>query len=89
MNTCTSQGAFQKSEPADQISHFANKVLSPLLTDTTLLDVTCCVCLHTLFHVVACFCMLLGVVMQGLKLVKLLATCKWTQKLGVVASVCT
>ena len=30
-------------------------------TDATLLDVTCCVRLHTLLHVVAC-CMFLGVV---------------------------
>ena len=30
-------------------------------TDATLLDVTCCVRLHTLLHVVAC-CVLLGVV---------------------------
>ena len=37
----------------------------------TLLDVTCCVCLHTLLHVVACCWMLLGVVAQSLKPVKL------------------
>ena len=37
----------------------------------TLLDVTCCVRLHTLLHVVA----------QNLKPVKLLATCKRTRQL--------
>ena len=46
-------------------------------TDATLLDVTCCICLHTLLHVVLCFCELLH---NTLKLVKLLATCKWTQQ---------
>ena len=42
----------------------------------TLLDVTCCVRLHT-----GPCCMLLGVVAQSLKVVKLLATCKRTQQL--------
>ena len=37
----------------------------------TLLDVACCICFHTLLHVVAC-CW--GVVAQSLKPVKLLAT---------------
>ena len=59
----------------------------------TLLYVTCCVRLHTLLHVVACCCVLLGVVVQSLNPVKLLATCKQMQQaptmLGVVASVCT
>ena len=54
----------------------------------TLLYVTCCVRLHTLLHVVACCCLLLGVVVQSLNPVKLLATCKQTQQvptmLGVV-----
>ena len=27
---------------------------SPMQTDATLLDVTCCLCLHTLLHVPAC-----------------------------------
>ena len=36
------------------------------------LDVTCCVRLHTLLHVVACGCVLLGVVERSLKPVKLL-----------------
>ena len=34
-------------------------MLSPVQTDATLLDVTCCVCLHTLLHVVGCCCVLL------------------------------
>ena len=33
--------------------------LSPLQTDATLLNVTCCVRLHTLLHVVGCCCVLL------------------------------
>jgi len=44
----------------------------------TLLDVTCCVRLHSLLHVC---CVLLGVVVQSLTPVKLLATCKRTQQL--------
>ena len=43
----------------------------------TVLDVTCCVRLHTLLHDVVC----LGVVAQSLKPIKLLATCKRTQQL--------
>ena len=39
----------------------------------TLLDVTCCVCLHTLLKVACC-----------LKPIKLLATCKRTQQLPTV-----
>jgi len=35
-----------------------------------------CYMLRLFAHAVACFCVLLGVVMQSLKLVKLLATCK-------------
>ena len=35
------------------------------------LDVTCCVRLHTLLHVVACGCVMLGVVERSLKPVKL------------------
>ena len=31
----------------------------PLQTDATLLDVTCCVRLHTLLYVVGCCCVLL------------------------------
>ena len=42
----------------------------------TLLDVTCCVRFHTMWHVVA-----LGVVAQSLKRVKRLATCKRTRQL--------
>ena len=30
--------------------------LSPTQTDATQLDVTCCICLHTLLHVVGCCC---------------------------------
>ena len=45
--------------------------------DATLLDVTCCICLHTLLHVVVCFWELLH---NSLKPVKLLATCKQTQQ---------
>ena len=64
-------------------------ILSPVQTNATLLannsqhllDVTCCVRLHTLLHVVAYCCMLLGVAAQSLKPVKLLATCKRTQQL--------
>ena len=37
-------------------------------TDATLLDVTCCVRLHTLLHVVGCYCVLFA---QSLKPVKL------------------
>ena len=44
----------------------------------TLLDVTCCVRLHT--PSVACCCVLLWVVAQSLKPVKRLATCKRTQQ---------
>ena len=64
----------------------------PTQTDITLLDVICCVHLHTLLHVVG------NSVAQSLKPVKLLATCKQREttlnivgptKLGVVASVCT
>ena len=36
-----------------------SNVLSPVQTDATLLDVTCCVRLHTLLHVVRCCCVLL------------------------------
>ena len=42
-------------------SHKSMELWSPVQTDATLLDVTCCVCLHTLLHVVA----------QSLKPVKL------------------
>ena len=44
--------------------------LSPVQTDATMLDVTCCVRWLTLMRVVA----------QSFKLVKLLATCKRTQQ---------
>ena len=47
-------------------------------TDTTLLDVVCCVCLHSLLP---CCHVFLGVVAQSLKPVKLLAMCKQTQLL--------
>ena len=47
--------------------------LSLAQTDATLLDVTCCVRLHTLLHVVACCCMLLRVVVQSFKPIKLLS----------------
>ena len=47
----------------------------PTQTDTTLLDVICCVHLHTLLHVVG------NSVAQSLKPVKLLATCKQRQQL--------
>ena len=46
-------------------------------TDATLLDVTCCICLHTLLHDVACCWELLCVVVQSLKPFQLLAPCKW------------
>ena len=36
-----------------------NESLGCVQTDATLLDVTCCVCLHTLLHVVGCGCVLL------------------------------
>ena len=58
------------------------KLLSPMQSDATLLaqqlptllDVTCCVRLHPLLlHVVACCCVLLGVVAQSLKPVKFLS----------------
>ena len=45
--------------------------LKPVQTDATLLDVTCCIRFHTLLHVVAC--VLLGVVAQSLKPVKILS----------------
>ena len=54
----------------------------------TLLYVTCCVRLHTLLHVVACRCVLLGVVAQSVNPVKLLATCKQTQKVPAMLGVC-
>ena len=38
---------------------FIHFLLSPVQTDATLLDVTCYVRLHTLFHVVGCCCVLL------------------------------
>ena len=44
--------------------------LSPVQTDATMLDVTCCVRLHTLLHVVACY-VLLGIVAQSLEPLKL------------------
>ena len=44
------------------------------------------VCMHTLLHVVTSCCVLLGVVAQSLKIVKLLAT---PTMLGVVVSICT
>jgi len=47
-------------------------ILSPVQTDPTLLDVTCCVRLH----IVTCCCVLLEVVAPSLKPVKRLATCK-------------
>ena len=46
---------------------------SPVQQLSTLLDVTCCVRLHTLLFV-ACCCVLLGVVAKSLKPVKRLAT---------------
>ena len=46
----------------------------------TLLDVTCCVRLHTLLHFVACCWKLL----RSVKSVKLLATCKRTQQHNIV-----
>ena len=46
-------------------------ILSPVQTDVTLLDITCCVRFHTLLRVVA----------PSLKPVKLLATYKRTQQL--------
>ena len=51
-------------------------------TDAALLDVTCCVRLHTLLQFC---CVLLGVVVQSFKAVKLLARRKLPTILGVVA----
>ena len=52
-----------------------NVILKPRATDATLLDVTCCVCLHTLLHVVECC-------WESLRKVR-----NWPTMLGVVASV--
>ena len=49
----------------------------------TLLDVTCCVRLHILLHVVIACCS----EMQSLKPIKLLATCKRTQRLPTMLGV--
>ena len=61
---------------------YLTKLLRPVQTDATLLDVTCCVRLHA--HPVACCCVLLGVVAQSLTPVKLLATIKRTQQLSTL-----
>ena len=50
--------------------------LSALQTGATLLDVTWCVRLHILLHVVTCCCIMLGVVAQSLKPVK-----RWSKQL--------
>ena len=50
--------------------------LSALQTGATLLDVTWCVRLHILLHVVTCCCIILGVVAQSLKPVK-----RWSKQL--------
>ena len=54
----------------------------------TALNIVECYMLRPLAHSVACCCnvvaMLLGVVAQSLKLVKLLAVCKWTQQLSTL-----
>ena len=47
-------------------------------------DIVECYMLRPLAHPVACCCKLLGVVVQSLKLVKLLAMCKWTQQLSTL-----
>ena len=48
-----------------------NRNIKPRANGATMLDVTCCVCLHTLLHVVACCYVLLGIVAQSLKPLKL------------------
>ena len=55
-------------------------MISPMQTDATLFDVICCVHLQPRR-------MLLRVVAQSLKPVKLLATCKRTQQLPVMLGV--
>ena len=50
--------------------------LSALQTGATLLDVTWCVRLHILLHVVTCCCIMLGVVAQSLEPVK-----RWSKQL--------
>ena len=54
----------------------------------TALNIVECYMLRPLAHSVACCCnvvaMLLGVVAQSLKLVKLLDMCKWTQQLSTL-----
>ena len=48
-----------------------NRNIKPRANGATMLDVTCCVCLHTLLHVVSCCYVLLGIVAQSLKPLKL------------------
>ena len=62
---------FSFLKPHTNGRNFVGQQLSPLL------DVTCCVRLHTLLHVVA----------QSLKPVKLLGTCKRKQQLPQVANI--
>ena len=78
MNTSSST----KVELIELISCFNwDNISIPVQTDAinivgqlpTSLDVTCCVRLHTLLHVVACGCVMLGVVERSLKPVKLLS----------------
>ena len=75
----------QKSELAGQIGHFENEVLSHVKTDPATNSVGCyMLCLFA--HPVECCCMFLRVVMQSLKLVKLLATCKQRKNSQYVGS---
>ena len=67
------QGTFAKAK--------AKFELSNVQTDAALLDVICCVRLHTLLHVVGnCWA-------KSWKPVKLLATCKRTQQLPTLLAV--
>ena len=48
-----------------------NRNIKARANGATMLDVTCCVRLHTLLHVVACCYVLLGIVAQSLEPLKL------------------
>ena len=63
--------------PSEQSTCWARPYKSRMQTDATLLDVTFCVRLHTLLHVVKCC----WVVAQNFKPVRRLTTCKRTQQL--------
>ena len=72
LNTWTSDTQKQQQQNNNTIETRANGRSFVGQQLQTLLDVTCWVRLHTMLHIVACCCVLLRVVVQSLKPVKLL-----------------